>query len=88
MRPIYPIQTGGAVSKRTDSLDLSSGSFIPTREQYLAATTTFSDGSAYCDCGREVEKTMFWWFHKDDKSAGGWLCQEERENEPQSSNRV
>jgi hypothetical protein len=29
---------------------------------------TFTDGTSYCDCGREVERRLFWWFHKDDGS--------------------
>jgi len=30
----------------------------------------FADGSMYGECGKEVERKMFWLFHKDD----GELC--------------
>ena len=33
----------------------------------------FADGSYYCDCGKQLEKSMFWFFHKD-KSEHGTNC--------------
>jgi len=28
----------------------------------------FKDGTMYCDCGREAEKGLFWYWHKDNKT--------------------
>lgn len=31
----------------------------------------FEDGTMYGDCGREIERRMFWLFHKDDDTMCG-----------------